>query len=92
MTSSAVGLKICAITAEIQEYMSIIKKKRKKHDKTVLLGKVQLDTIFCVLIYKSLISLFISHGEFDSRNNMLREHNVRKEEIKNQQNALEYTL
>ena len=46
MTSSAVGLKICAITAEIQEYMSIIKKKRKKHDKTVLLGKLQLDTIF----------------------------------------------
>ena len=34
-TSSAIGLKICAITAEIKNYKSIIKKKKKKHDKTV---------------------------------------------------------
>ena len=30
--SSAVGLKICAITAGIKKYKSIIKKKKKKHD------------------------------------------------------------
>ena len=34
-TSSAVGLKICAITAGIKKYKSIIKKK-KKHHKIVL--------------------------------------------------------
>ena len=30
ITSSAIGLKICAITAGIKRYKSIIKKKRKK--------------------------------------------------------------
>ena len=33
ITSSAVGIKICAITAGIKNYKSIIKKKKKKHDK-----------------------------------------------------------
>ena len=33
IASSAIGLKICAITAGIRNYKSIIKKKRKKHDK-----------------------------------------------------------
>ena len=33
ITSSAIGLKICAITAGIKKYKSIIKKKKKKHDK-----------------------------------------------------------
>ena len=32
-TSSAIGLKICAITAGIKKYMSIVKKKNKKYDK-----------------------------------------------------------
>ena len=42
MTSSALGLKICATTAGIKKYKSIIKKKKKKHDKIVLLGKNKL--------------------------------------------------
>ena len=33
VTSSAIGLKICAITAGMKRYKSIIKKKKKKHDK-----------------------------------------------------------
>ena len=45
ITSSAVGIKICAITAEIKKYKSIIKKKKKKHVKIVLLGKAKLNTI-----------------------------------------------
>ena len=40
-TSSAVGLKICAITAAIKKYKSIIKKKKKKHDKIILLAKTK---------------------------------------------------
>ena len=40
--SSAIGLKICAITAIIKKYKSIIKKKKKKHDKMVLLAKSKL--------------------------------------------------
>ena len=48
ITSSAVGLRICAITAGIKKYRPIIiikKKKKKKHDEIVLLGKDQLNTI-----------------------------------------------
>ena len=41
--SSAIGLKICAITARIKNYMSIIKKKKKKLDKIVLLAKSKLN-------------------------------------------------
>ena len=39
ITSSALGLKIYAITAGIKNYKSIIKKRRKKHDKIVSFGK-----------------------------------------------------
>ena len=34
--SPAVGLNICAITAGIEKYKSIIKKQNKKHDKNLL--------------------------------------------------------
>ena len=52
--SSAVGLKIWTITTAIKEYYSIIKKKKKKYDKIVFLGKDKLNTIE-VLISKALI-------------------------------------
>ena len=45
ITSSAIGLKICAITAGIKKYKSIIKKKKKEHDKIVLLAKSKLNKI-----------------------------------------------
>ena len=67
--SSGVGIKICAITAGIKKYKSIIKKKKKKHDKIALLGKNKLNTIE-VLISKALINSYISH-EFVSVNNDL---------------------
>ena len=38
-TSSAIRINICAITAGIKKYKSIIKRKKKKHKKIVLLGK-----------------------------------------------------
>ena len=44
-TSSAIGLQICAITAGIKKYKSIIKKKKEKHDQIVLLAKSKLNTI-----------------------------------------------
>ena len=40
ITSSAIGLKICAITAGIKRYKSIVKKKKKKHNEIVLLAKI----------------------------------------------------
>ena len=45
ITSSATGLKICAITAGIKKYKSIIKKKEKKDDTIVLLEKSKLNSI-----------------------------------------------
>ena len=71
ITSSAVGIKICAATAEINKYKSIIKKKKtKEHDKRVLLGKDTLNTIE-VLVYKALIDSYISHDEFVSVNTVM---------------------
>ena len=43
ITSFAVELKAFVITAVIKRYKSIVKKKKKTHDKIVLLGK--LDSI-----------------------------------------------
>ena len=44
ITGSTIGLKSCVITTGIKKFMSIIKKK-KKHDKIVLLAKSQLNRI-----------------------------------------------
>ena len=79
--SSAVGLKICAITAETKKYKSIINKQRKKYDEIVLLAKTKLDAIE-VLNSKAFIESYINHDEFLSLNNALRGYNDMKEEIK----------
>ena len=44
ITSSAIGLELCARAAGIKKYKSIIKKKKKKHDKKVLLAKSKLNS------------------------------------------------
>ena len=71
ITSSAIGLQICAITAGIKNYKSIIKKKKKKDDKTVFLAKSKLNKLE-VLISKALIDSVISHDEFVFINNVLK--------------------
>ena len=58
ITSSAVGIEIFAISAGIKKYKSITKKKKKKHDYTVLSGINKLNTIK-VLISKGLIGSYI---------------------------------
>ena len=55
ITNSAVGINYCAIIAGIKQYKSIIKKKKKKHDKIELLEKDKLNTID-FLISKSSIN------------------------------------
>ena len=44
-TSEAIGLKTCSITAGLTTYKSVIKKKKKKHEKIVLLPKSKLKSI-----------------------------------------------
>ena len=59
ITSSTIGLKMCAIAAGIKKYQSIIKKKKKKHDEIVLLAKSKLNSIE-ILISRALIDSNIS--------------------------------
>ena len=80
ITSSAIGSKICAINAGIKKYKPIIKKKKKTHDKIVLLAKSKLNSIE-VLISKALFDSNNSHDELV--NNMLKEYDDMKEEMKN---------
>ena len=66
----AVGIKIYAITTGVKKYRSIVKKKKKKHEKIVLLGKNKLNAIE-ILISKVLIDSYISHDKSVSVNRNL---------------------
>ena len=61
ITSFAIGLKMCAITAEIKKYKNM--KNKEKHDKIVFLAKDNLNSIE-FLFSKTLTDCYISHGEF----------------------------
>ena len=82
ITSSTIELKISAIAAAIKKYKPIIKEKKKKTDKIVLLAKSKLNNME-VLISKVLLNSNISHDEFVLINNVLKEYDNMKEEIKN---------
>ena len=82
IASSIIRLKTCVITAGIKNHKSIIKKKKKKHDKIVLLAKSKLNSTE-VLISNVLIDSNISHDEFVLTNNVLKQFYDMKEEIKN---------
>ena len=84
ITSSAVVIKISAVTAGIKKYKSIIKKKKNKHDKLVLLGKTKLDTN-----EDTNEDSYIIRDKFISVNNVLREYNEMKEEIRNPETSVE---
>ena len=73
---------MCAITAGIKKYKSIIKKKKKKQDEIVLLAKTKLSSIEA-LISKALIDSVIGHDEFVLVNNVLKEYDEMNKEIKN---------
>ena len=70
-TGSAIKLKICAITAGIQKYKSISKKKKNKHGKRVFLEKSKLNKKE-ILSSKALIDSVISHDQFVLINNALK--------------------
>ena len=63
IANSAVGKKICMKNAITKTYKWIIKKKKKKHDKIVLLAKTKLNAVE-VSFSKVLIGSFISQDEF----------------------------
>ena len=59
ITSSAVGLRSCVITAAIAKRKSIIKKKKRKHDKLVLLAKSKLNSINVLFLRLQSIQLLV---------------------------------
>ena len=69
ITSSTIGLKICAIAAGVN---SLIKRKKKKHNKMVLSAKSK--NTMQVLISKTLIDSIISHDKFVLINNVQKEY------------------
>ena len=75
------GLKVCAITAEIKKYKSIIKRKKKKHVVFLASIKSKLNRIE-FSISKFLIDSSISHDEFILKNIVLKEY--KKNERRNQ--------
>ena len=58
----------------------------------MLLGKDKLNTIEVLLISKAFIDSDISHDEFVSVNNVLKEYNQMKKETKNLETTAEYTI
>ena len=63
----------------------------KKHDKIVLLEKDKLNTIE-VLIWNTLINSYIGRDKFVLANNVLREYNKIKKEIKHPETSVEYII
>ena len=63
----------------------------KKHDKIVLLEKDKLNTIE-VLIWNTLINSYIGPDKFVLANNVLREYNKIKKEIKHPETSVEYII
>ena len=68
--SYGIGLKICVITAGTK-HKSIIKNKKKKHDKLLSLAKSKLNKVK-VLIGKALTDSNINYDEFVLRNNVTK--------------------
>ena len=73
----------------MQELKSIshLKRKKKKHNKIVLLGKYKLNIIE-ILISKALVDSYIIHDEFVSVNYVLLEHYEMKKNLKLRWNIL----
>ena len=82
MRSSAIGLKMFVTAAGIKMYKSPVNKNKKKDDKIIFSAKSKLNSIE-VLIFKTSIDSVISHDQFVLINNLLREYDQMKEEIKN---------
>ena len=61
IVSFAITIKMSEITARIKKYKSIIKEKKKKHDKIICLAKTKLNTTE-IVTSKALIDSNISHN------------------------------
>ena len=69
VSSSAVELKICEITARIKKYKSVFRKKKEEWSYSI----VRKSNLIQVLISKDLIDPYNNHDKFGSVNNVLKE-------------------
>ena len=74
-------LKVCAIAAGIKSHKTIIKKEKNKHGQIVLLAKNKLNTMK-VLHFRAFFDSYIKYDDFVSVNNVLKEYDDMKEEMK----------
>ena len=74
-------LKVCAIAAGIKSHKTIIKKEKNKHGQIVLLAKNKLNTMK-VLHFRAFFVSYIKYDDFVSVNNLLKEYDDMKEEMK----------
>ena len=63
IASASFTLIFSLITGIIKKLLSITRKKKKKHDKILMLAKSKLSSIE-TLVWQALIDMEISHGEF----------------------------
>ena len=73
------------------KHTSQLSRKKGKHDNIVLLAKNNLNAIK-VLISQALSDSYISNGEFILLNYVIREYHEMKEEIKNPNRIVKYTI
>ena len=67
----------------------IIKKKKKKHDKREFLAKTKLNSMENLML-RALINSYSSHDEFFLVNNVKREYDDMKEEVKYRKTSVIY--
>ena len=82
ITSSAIGLKTCAITAGIEKYKSIVKRKKKKRNEIVSLAKAKLNNIE-VLISKVSVDSSVSNDECAKTTKRYEERNKKCKDLNN---------
>ena len=77
-------------TGVIKKLLNVTRKKKKKHNKTVMLAKCKLNSIE-TLMSQALIGLDISHEEFKTIVNENEKYEQMKENIKNTKSRDELT-
>ena len=88
--SSVLVLFFSLSTAVIKKLLYETKKRKKKHNKVLYLGKNKLDCIE-LLISEAIIDLQISHEEFEMIVNEKKDYDKIKENIKNTKNKDDIT-
>ena len=82
LASSSFALMFSLTTGIIKKLLKVKRKKKKKHNKIVMLAKSKLDSIETSLS-QALIDLDVSHGEFKTIVNGKEKYEQMKESIRN---------